>query len=136
MAAAEIYDYVSVVTADYTTTTLNITAQGKVREEGRSNQVIHRNDDNTRETITLGRTIFYIYYQWNALSETDAGTIFDFYFDDAKAKQKARTFKLTGHDGHTYVVWFDCDLTREGTALTRWGFPGVSFEVKGKIADA
>jgi len=133
--AFEIYDFVDVVTADYDYT-LTIKAQGKVKESGGSNQVVNRADNNSRETITLSDKLFYIEFNLNQVTATESGTMMDLYFDEAKAHEKARSFKWAAHDGHTYVVYFDCTFTRDGNAVTRWGHPGIRFEVKGKIADA
>jgi len=135
MAAKEIYDYVSTITSDVDQT-LTIKAQGKVTEEGWFNQVIHMGDDNSEERITLSTTpIFYVSWVWNALTESDAGTIFDLYFDTAKANGKGNSFKWSAHDGHTYVVRFDCTLKRTGQAVSRWGYPAIRLRVLGRIAD-
>jgi hypothetical protein len=136
ISAAEIYDYVSTVTADYTTTTLTIKAQGVVTEEGQKNQVIHLADDNSEERITLSTgSIFYVSWDWAQLSESDAGTIMDLYHDSAKANGMGNSFKWTAHDGHTYVVRFAMPLTRSGNALSRWGFQGIRLRILGRIAD-
>ena len=135
MAAKEIYDHVSTTTADYDYT-LAITAQGAVRESGYKNQVVHRADDNTREVVTLSSgSMFFVEWDWNLLTETESGTVFDLYHDTDKANGKANSFKWTGHDGHTYVVAFDCAFTREGTAVSRWGVPGLRLEIIGRIID-
>lgn len=136
MAAAEMYDYLSTITADVDQT-LTIKPQGEVTEEGSFNQIIHLADDNSEERINLSTNpIFYISWKWNQLSEADAGTIYDLYFDTAKANGKVNSFKLQYGDGHTYVVRFDCKMKRTGQAVTRWGYPGVSVRVLGRIADA
>ena len=133
--ASEIYDKVDITTPDYDYT-LTIAAQGKVKEDTTDTQVINRGRDNSRETVTLAAPIHYIHYDWALLSATNCGTIYDLYFDDDKAKRQARSFRLSAHDGHTYVVYFACTISREGNSTNRWGIPGVVFEVKGRIADA
>ncbi len=134
MAATEIYDKVSLATADYDYT-LTLAAQGTVSEEWVRNQVIHRADDNTRETITLSPAQFFVNFEFKQLSESDIGVLVDLYYDDAKAKGRARSFRWSAHDGHTYVVYFDCAMTRSGNAMSRLGAGGLRFEIKGKIAD-
>lgn len=135
MAAAEIYDYVSTVTADYDYT-LTIKAQGNVTEEGEKNQVIHMADDNSEERITLSTgSIFYVSWDWGLLSAVDSGTIMDLYHDAAKANGMGNSFKWTAHDGHTYVVRFDCPLSRSGNSVSRWGLPGIRLRILGRIAD-
>lgn len=133
--AKEPYDYLSTIAADYNAT-LSITAQGTLTEEGFKNQVIHISDDNTEERITLSTgSVFFISWDWNILSESDAGTVLDFYHDTAKANGMGNSFKFA-YDGHTYVVRFDCRLTRSGGAVTRWGIPQVRMRILGRIVDA
>jgi hypothetical protein len=126
------HDYFSgTITADYTTA-LNIKAQGTVTEEGYKNQTVHIADDNSEERIThTTGHIFYVTWNWNQLSESDAGTIFDLYNDEAKANGMGRTFKWTAHDGSNYVARFDCKLSRSGNALSRWGYQNVRIRVLG-----
>ena len=134
MAASEIYDFLSIVTPDYDYT-LEIHVQGAIKEEGYKNQVIHRADDNSRKVVTLSTgSMFFVYWDWAQLSEADSGTLFDLYHDPVKANGMARSFKWEGHDGHTYVVVFNCKFNRAGTAVTRWGVPGVCLEIIGKVS--
>jgi hypothetical protein len=134
MAASEPYDFLSIVTADYDYT-LTITAQGEVTEEGYKNQIIHLADDNSEERITLSPgSIFYMGWKWNALIESESGTIFDLYHDPDKANGMGRSFKYTSHDGHDYVVRFDMPLTRVGQHVARWGLPDVRLRILGKVS--
>ena len=132
MSAKKMSDYFTgTITADYTTA-LNITAQGVVTEEGYKNQVVRIADDNSEERVTLATgSIFYVTWNWNQLSESDAGTIWALYNDPAKANGMGRTFKWTAHDGTNYVARFDCKLSRSGNALSRWGYQGVRVRVLG-----
>ena len=135
MSASEIYDFVSTITPNYDYT-LTIKAQGIITEEGYKNQVIHLADDNSEERITLStNSIFYVSWGWAQLSEADSGTIFDLYHDPVKANGMGRSFKWTGHDGHTYVVRFAMNLSRSGIAVSKWGMPGVKLRILGRIAD-
>jgi hypothetical protein len=137
MAAAELYDYLSTITADYNSA-LGITPQGVVTEESQKNHVIHLGVDGSEERISLGSTtpIFYITIDWNVLTASDSGTIFDWYNDTAKANGCQRSFKYAYGDGHTYVVRFDSPLPRAGQAVSRMGFQGIRLKVLGRIADA
>jgi hypothetical protein len=136
MSASEPYDFLTTIVADYDYT-LTIKPQGKVREPGFKNQISRLADDNSEEIITLSGSMFYRYFSWNQLSEADAGTIFDLYHDDAKAKGMARSFKFSGDDGHIYVVKFTMPkLERIGNAVSRWGYPDISMRLIGRIADA
>lgn len=107
MALSEMYDFLSQVTPDYDTF-LTIAPQEVIQEEGQLNQVVHLGADGSEEVVTYStKKIFHVVLLWPCKSKADAGTIFDFYFDAAKANGIARSFKWTHPgDGHTYVVKF------------------------------
>ena len=134
MAAKEMYDYLSVATAD-NDVTLTLNAVGTLVEHGTKNQVIHIGDDGSEERIDLagGTSIFYLDYPWKYLTESDAGTVMDFWHDAAKGNGRAESFKLAHSDGHTYVVRFDTDLSREIKRRARSIV--LRFKILGRIAD-
>jgi hypothetical protein len=133
MASQEMYDYIAVAVPDYNAL-LDILPQGTVSEESAKNQIIHMGVDGSEERISFNTTpIFYITIGWNALSESDSGTVFDMYNDTAKANGMQRTFKYIYGDGHTYVVRFDCKLIRSGRTLATLGISGVRLKVLGRI---
>lgn len=135
MASAEMYDYLSTITPDYNST-LSITPLGTVTEESQKNQVVHLGVDGSEERISFNTApIYYISFDWKVLSQSDSGTIFDFYNDASKANGMQRSFKYAYGDGHTYVVRFDSKLTRSGQHLSRLGITGVRLKVLGRIAD-
>lgn len=132
MASREPYDYLGDATPDVDVT-LSITAQGEVAEESRTNTIIHIGDDESEERIIMSSTpVFYATFGWNILSEADSGTILDLYH--ASAQGMAKSFKWV-HDGHTYVVRFDCEMQRKGSGPSRYGIP-VKLKLLGKIVDA
>jgi len=134
ISAKEMYDYLSVVTPDYSAE-LGIPPQGVVTEESQKNQIIHLGVDGSEERISFNTSpIFYITIGWNALSESDSGTIFDFYNDVSKANGIQRSFKYTYGDGHTYVVRFDSKLTRSGRLVSQYGIQGIRLKVLGKVS--
>lgn len=136
MSAKEIYDFLSTVTPDYSTTILSISPQGVVVEESSKNQVIHLGVDGSEERISFNTSsIFFVTVGWNALSEDESGTIFDLYNDSAKANACQRSFKFSYGDGHTYVARFDCSLPRQGDSPSRYGLPNVRFKILGRISD-
>ena len=136
MAAAEIYDFTSTISADYNAA-IGILPHGEITEESTKSQIIHIGVDGSEERISFNTTsIFYITIHWNVLSESEAGTIFDWYNDSAKANGIQRSFKYTWGDGHTYVVRFDSQLPRRGQALSRYGFSDIRLKILGRIADA
>jgi hypothetical protein len=137
MANAELYDYLSTITSDVNQT-LAIIPQGEITEEGSFTQEIHKGDDGSEERINLGSTTpeFYVTFAYKQLSESDMGTFFDLYFDSAKAFGTANSFKWSKRqDNHTYVVRFDCKLSRSGNAQSRMGASGIRLRILGRIAD-
>jgi hypothetical protein len=135
VSAAEIYDRVSAVTADYNYT-LTIKPQGTVSEESQKNGVAHVGADGSEERVAFGTAnIFYITIGWNILSGANSGTIFDLYNDPAKANGCQRSFYITYGDGHTYTVRFDCVLPRQGSAPSRYAISGVRLKILGRVND-
>lgn len=130
MAAKEPADFLSTVSSDVDQT-LSITAQGSVTEESRENTVIHIGDDESEERIILSSTpVFVVSFSWAALSESDAGTVLELYHTHANGMGKS--FKWI-HDGHTYVVRFDCNLSRVGNDHSRYG-SSIKLKILGKIS--
>lgn len=125
MAAKEMYDYLpNTGSADYTTTSLTVSPQTEIKEEWKMNQVVHALDDATVEVITFTTTpIFFIHLSFHTMTESDIGTILDFFADSAKGNGKERTFQYNHVDGHTYIVRFWTDLSRvarnAGTTFTK-----------------
>lgn len=111
-------------------------------EEVDKNQVIkHFCDGSERVIVRDDTSYFYLRVGWiEGITESDAGTILDFWTDANKANGYARSFKLynTG-DGHTYVVKFRSKLIRNRSALLNpLGIVPVDemrFKVIGYIAD-
>lgn len=140
MALAEMYDYLSTVTPDYSATTLNIDCQVEVLETGEFSQEIHEGDDTSEEVITFSSTPkFFLEVQWPWKSASDTGTILDFFMDTAKGYGYSRSFKWTHPvDGHTYVVKFRSPIqriNRPGVVKT-YGIGTTTLKVIGRIADA
>lgn len=135
MASAEIYDYVSTITPDYNYA-IGILPQGEITEESAKSQAIHYGVDGSEERISFGTaSTFYINIQWNQLTESNSGTIFDWYNDSAKANATQRSFKYAWGDGHTYVVRFVSILPRSGNAMSRMGIKNIRLKILGRIAD-
>jgi len=134
MAAKEMFDYLNAVTADYTTATLSVTPQQVMTEIGTKNQVVHTADDNSEEYISFSNdSIFYVTLQWEILTESDAGTIFDFFHDASKGNGITRTFYWEHPtDGHTYVVRFADALPRTITHPELYGINQIRFKIAGK----
>lgn len=136
MAASECYDFLSTITADYNSA-IGILPHGEIVEESAKSQAIHYGVDGSEERVTFGTTsTFYININWNLLSESNSGTIFDWYNDPAKANGCQRSFKYAWGDGHTYVCRFDCKLPRSGNAMSRLGIKNIRLKILGRIADA
>lgn len=138
MAAKKMADYLSVVTADYTTTTLSVTPQETMREHAVDpNVVIYEGIDGSEQRVTLGTsgTVFFVTLNWNYLTESDCGTIIDFYYDAAKGNKTARTFKWQHPtDGSTYVVRFASSVPREQAPASIFSIKNITLKVLGKVA--
>ncbi len=113
MAAYEMYDDLSNVTADYTST-LVIKTQKVIIEMGRKNQSIREADDNSEERVSFSDApIWFVRLQMPSGAIADVGTILEWWGDSAKANGMARTFYWTHPtDGHDYTVRFSKDPTR------------------------
>lgn len=139
MAATEMYDKLATITSDVDQT-LAISAQGEISEEGGFSQEIHEGDDGSEERCNLGSTTpkFFCTFRINALSESDMGTIFDLYFDSAKAFGMVNSFKWSKrNDGHTYVVRFENELfIRHGRLQSAMGTEEIRLRILGRIVDA
>lgn len=142
MAAKEIYDYVSTVVPDYSTTALSVNPQKVLVEDVEKNQEVHGFDDGSERVINYDDDfVFHVSLQWGTgISEADAGTILDFFADTSKGNGFARSFKWDHpEDGHTYVVKFRSKLRRRYKAgAATAGYRGVDelkLKVIGRIAD-
>jgi hypothetical protein len=133
LSAKYIADYFTgTVTPDYNAS-MSLAAQGTISEESSKSQIIHYGVDGSEERISFGTaSIFYVTYRFNQLSESDSGTVFDFYNDSAKANGTQRSFEWshTG-DSHIYCVRFDCKLTRTGNSVSRYGYPDIRLKILG-----
>ena len=139
MSAIEVYDKVATVTSDVDVT-LSLSCQGEITEEGGFNQKVHKGYDGSERRVNLGGTTaeYYCTFNYNLLTESDMGTIFDLYFDPAKAFGMVNSFKWSKRsDGHTYVVRFANEIfSRSGNSQTRMGSKGIRLRILGRIADA
>ena len=139
MANQELYDYLSTVTPDYSTTTLTVSPSDVIVEEGEKSGIILTGDDGSEERIALSNSsIFYVTLRWENRDAADAGTIIDFYHDAAKGNGITRTFKWTAPTnagGHTYVVRFTGKLNRNISIPGYHTIPDVRLKVVGRIAD-
>jgi len=115
MATGEIAEYLSATTADYTTTQLDISPQEVMVETGKFNQVRKRLDDGTPKVLTRSATPQFLFrVKWNYLSEADANTIYDMYFDTAKAYGSGRSIEFPHPtETNTYIVRFWSEISRE-----------------------
>ena len=135
MAASEVYDYISTITPDYNAA-IGILPQGEIVEESLKSGIVHIGVDGSEERIAFGTaSTFFININWNQLTESNSGTIMDFYNDSAKANGMQRSFKYTWGDGHTYVVRFASALPRSGNAMSRLGIKNIRLKILGRIAD-
>lgn len=113
MANKEMFDFLSNGTAD-NDVTLSVSPQKVLIEESYLSQVLHEFDDGTVAVTEVSSTDYFkVKLQWDVISESDAGTIMDFWHNPAKGNGMAETFYwIHPKDGHTYVVRFLGNLKR------------------------
>ena len=115
MAEKTMADYLSAVTADYTTTELTIKPHNILQEDGEKQQFVHEFSDGQRGVVTMcDDSIFKVTLEFHNLEPTDEGTIKDLYHDSSKANAMARSFYWVHpdpDDGNTYTVRFMGKLT-------------------------
>ena len=105
-----------------------------ITEMGRFSHVIHVADDNSEQRIAFCATpIYYVEMEWEWVDPTEAGTIFDWYFDPNKAYGKKRSFYWRHPTDDTiYVVRFDMELERGIDSLTgQHGLPNIRLKILG-----
>lgn len=138
MPVYTIYDYVSSVTADYTTTTFAVDPQNVMQINTAKDVVINQGYGTSEERIILSTASkFRIKLTWNCISEADHSTIFDFYNDPAKGCGKGRTFYWTPPaqylaTSHDLTVRFDCDLESALQNYKNYGVLNLMLAVIGK----
>lgn len=134
MAAAEIYDYVSVAVPDYDYT-LSISVQQAIMEDGSKNQNVRYADDGSEERITISNnSIFFVNLQWPTSNEVNTGIVLDLWADPVKANGKDRSFKwLHTTDGHTYVVRFESSFNRSIKEAAVYEIVNCRLRILGKI---
>ena len=95
---------------------------------------IHIADDGTEQRIAYSdEPVLFVEMEWEWLDPIDAGTVFDWYFDSAKAFGKERSFYWRHPtDGVIYVARFDMDLERNIDSITgQHGLPNVRLKILG-----
>lgn len=134
MTAKAMYDYLSKVSPD-NDELLNISPQGIIVEKGLKNQVIHLGDDNSEERISFSDDpIMRVSLQWPNKTESDLGTILDFYYSTTKGNGRLESF-IWRHptDDYAYVIRFDCDASRQIRHTDLHGFVNIVFKVLGVL---
>lgn len=138
MAAYEIYDFVDDKVPDVEQT-LIVSPQQVIFEDGEKNIEQHEGDDDSEESIILSSdTVFYVRLGWQNISQSDAGTIFNFYHSSSYGCGTAKSFWWTppsSYDGHTYVVKFRGPLGRSYFPRIRYAIPSIVLRVIGRKPD-
>jgi len=101
------------ISADYTTTTLDITPNKVLTVVGAKAQVIHEMDDGSVAVVSESDTSAYqVQLQWDVLTEAEHAIIMDYWHNPLKANGMKRTFKwLHPITLVVYVVRFLTDLS-------------------------
>lgn len=135
MAAKELYDYMSDMTADHNYT-LSVDPQAVLTENIFKNQVIVKADDGSEEILSFSSDpIPYLDIRYDILDESDAGTVYDYYMDTAKGDGVLYSFYFDHPDNHTYVVRFDGNISRQKRP-TMFGFNAIRLRVLGRKTEA
>lgn len=93
MAARTMKDFLTAKTATYTTTTLSVTPQSILPEMGYKTQIAHTFDDGSMSVASVSDASYFdVELQFNVLTESDAGTILDFWHSTSKANGMENTF--------------------------------------------
>jgi len=131
--AGDIADYLSIGTADYTATQLELDPDDVFVENVSFKQDVIEYDDDSVQVLTHSVTPkFRIRLKWDVLTEEDAQTIFDFYCDVAKGKGMARTFEFPHPtDGMTYIVRFFSDMSKTIQHLNLYGIQEIVLKPEG-----
>ncbi len=135
MAAKELYDYLSTVSADVDQT-LSINPQSVLTETITKNDQVQEGDDGGSEERAefTGNFIAYVVIRFDILDNTDSGTVIDFFYSSSKGNGLINSFKFTHPDGHTYVVRFDTDMNRLMNPTT-YSNKNIRLKVLGRIVD-
>ena len=125
------YDFLYSLAPDYNYT-LRIKPQLILTEETSKSGQVLAGQDGTEARLSYNDYPCIIFaWDWALLSADEAGEIFDLYNHPDKACGKLRTFKYLHDDGFTYVVRFDCNLTRKSPGLSSYALPGIRLKVLG-----
>jgi len=142
MAAKRMKDYLPNLSAsppDYYATVLAVPAQNVLTEQWSKEVEILAADSGGEQRLDLGDRTAKVVLQFPSLTDSDAGTILDFWADPAKANGKIRTFLWQApepyqnppSDNGIYVVRFDEDPSRTMNAAWIFGIASVTLKVFG-----
>jgi len=122
------YDYLSGTQPD-SFITLSV-SPSYIEEFAYKNQSIIRCDDLTEEVISASDDPFFtVNLGWNVKSESDSGTIMDFWLSLSRGNGIKNSFLWThNYDGYTYVVKFASAMTR--SLLTSSIFRPANFTLR------
>jgi hypothetical protein len=126
--------YLSDVTADYTSTELDIPSHRVLVEEGEKRQYLHEYDDGDLDVVTASDSMFKVTLQWDWVSDTDAAIIMDFYENETKGAGTRRSFYWQHPvDGNTYTVKFSSDISWQDVVdfVNAKVIPSVTLKVLG-----
>lgn len=133
IGAKEMWDYLSAVSIDKSTTLSTPTPQNILTEFGIKNQVIHLADDGSEQRINLsGQSIFHVTLQWNYLKPPDSGVIMEFWNSSNLGHGRMNSFRWDHPiDGHRYVVRFADDVTRTIMPSSLHGISEIRLKILG-----
>lgn len=140
MAAAEMYDYLPIVTPDVSDE-LNCNTIKPTKffpKKSKKNVKIITGDDESEERMILSsQSIYVVPLQWNTLTQDQHGTLVDLYDNSSKACGEGKSFYLippTSYDGHTYIARFMGEYDDNCELGLIWMFK-ATFKILGRKPD-
>jgi hypothetical protein len=118
MATKKMSDYFTgTKAADYSAATLSLQPKNVFSELSRKKVKVFEADDGTRRSIAQSnQSIFIVTLEWDILTLSDSGLVFDWFNDPAKGNGNNRTFKwqhplsfASAFDTSIYTVSFEND---------------------------
>lgn len=140
MPVQTMYDFLSDLTADYTTAEMTVDPQDVMLIGGEKDIIPNQGLGVTSEQIILStQSRFSVKLQWKYLSEADHSTLFSFYHDSTKGCGTARTFYWhppAQYDAHVYTVRFASKWESFLQNYQNYGIANLVLAVVGRKAEA
>lgn len=139
MPVYTVYDFVSDASPDYSSTTLTLDPQQIMVITGEKDVQINSGFGQSEERIILSEdSRFWFKLQWQAMTEAEHSTLFDFYHDSSKGCGTGRSFFFdppAQYDSHIYVVRFDTKWESFLRTYQNYGVATMLLRILGRQAE-